>query len=193
MNIGADVLNLPSGLVLKVTIAPTESAVLLKTAQTFARIDTGADDGLLKTLMESAIEKVEAYINRKLINQTVQAHWEVGANRLTLPFGNVQSVTSVEIGQADGTFIADSTFVIKANTVYLSSTIESTSNDVRITYVTGYGVDSSKVPAVIKEAIYKMIVTSYDNREDFIMGESVMIMPNSSRKELTQFINYESF
>ncbi len=193
MNLGADVLNLPKGLVLKVTIAPKEEAASLKTAQTFARIDTGADDGLLKVLMASATEKVEAYINRKLIDQTIVAHWEVGADRITLPFGNVQSVTKVEIGQTDGTFIEDTTFVLKANTVYLTNSIESTSNDVRITYITGFGDSSDKVPAIIREAIYKMIVTSYDNREDLIMGESVMMMPNSSKRELAQFINYESF
>lgn len=193
MNLGADVLQLPEGLVLTIDTPPDSNAASIEVARSFARIDTSLDDNLIQPLMTSAIDKVEAFINRKLITQTIIAHWEIGAPRLVLPFGKVQSVSKVEIGQTDGTFVEDTDFVLKANTVYLSSTEEGTSNDVRITYVTGYGDAESAVPGVIKEAIYKMIVTSYDNREDLIIGESVMTLPNSSKRELKQFINYESF
>jgi len=193
MNLGADVLLLPEGLVLSVSVAPASNAASIEVARSFARIDTSLDDNLIQPLMTSAIDKVEAFINRKLITQTIIAHWEIGAPRMVLPFGKVQSVSKVEIGQTDGTFVEDTDFVLKANTVYLSSTEEGTSNDVRITYITGYGDSESAVPGVIKEAIYKMIVTSYDNREDVVIGESVMALPNSSKKELMQFINYESF
>lgn len=193
MNLGADVLQLPEGLVLTIDTPPDSNAASIEVARSFARIDTSLDDNLIQPLMTSAIDKVEAFINRKLITQTIIAHWEIGAPRMVLPFGKVQSVSLVEIGQTDGTFVEDTDFVLKANTVYLSSTEEGTSNDVRITYVTGYGDSESDVPGVIKEAIYKMIVTSYDNREDLIIGESVMILPNSSKRELKQFINYESF
>ncbi len=193
MNLGADVLQLPEGLVLTVSVGPSDNAASIETARTFARIDSGIDDVFIKELMDSATNKVEAFINRKLITQTIVAHWEIGAPRMVLPFGNVQSVTSVEIGQEDGSFVADTDFVQKANTIYLSSSVEGSSNDVRITYVTGYGDTAADVPGVIKEAIYKMILTSYDNREDLIIGESIMRTPNSSRMELKQFINYESF
>ncbi len=193
MNLGADVLQLPEGLVLTIDTPPKSNAASIEVARSFARIDTSLDDNLIQPLMASAIDKVEAFINRKLITQTIIAHWEIGAPRMVLPFGKVQSVSLVEIGQTDGTFVEDTDFVLKANTVYLSSTEEGTSNDVRITYVTGYGDAESDIPGVIKEAIYKMIVTSYDNREDLIIGESVMTLPNSSKRELKQFINYESF
>lgn len=193
MNLGADVLQLPEGLVLNISVPPVNNAASIETARTFARIDSGLDDSFVSELMDSATKKVEAFINRKLITQTIIAHWEIGAPRMVLPFGNVQGVSKVEIGQTDGTFVEDTTFVRKANTIYLSSSNEGTSSDVRITYITGYGDKDSNVPGVLKEHIYKLIVTSYDNRENLIVGESVMTMPNSFKKELAPFINYESF
>lgn len=193
MNLGADVLLLPEGLVLNVSVAPANNAASIEVARAFARIDSSLDDKLVEELMDSATEKVEAYINRKLITQTIIAHWEIGAPRMVLPFGKVQSVSKVEIGQTDGTFVEDTDFVLKANTVYLSSSEDGTSNNVRITYVTGYGDSDSDVPGVLKEHIYKLIVTSYDNRENLIVGESVMTMPNSFKRELADFVNYESF
>ena len=192
MNLGADVTQLPEGLAVKVTTSPTENAASIENARAFARIDTGLDDSLVSDLMESATQKVEAFLNRKLITQTITANWRVGAPEIKLPFGDVQSVTTVQIGKTDGSFVS-ATYVLKANTIIFDDSEVASCSDVKIVYVCGMGKDKSDIPGVIKEMIYKLVTTSYDNRENVIVGESVDLMPNNWKTDLAPFISYESF
>ena len=191
MNLGADYIELPSQLTLKVTEKPAELAVLIANTRGFARIDSGIDDDLVKDLIQAGTEKIEAYINRKLINQTVEAHWGCGASVLKLPYGNVSGTPVVSLGQEDGTFITTTDFVLKGSTIYLNDT--DFSDDVKVSYITGYGANHTLVPYIIKEHIYRYVISAYDNRENFVVGESVNLLPNNLMSGLRLFINYESF
>ena len=113
------------------------------------------------------------------------------AEFLKLPYGNIQGTPVVSLGQEDGSFVATTDFVLKGSTIYLNNT--DFSDDIKVVYVTGYGATHADVPYIIKEHIYKYVITAYDNRENFVVGESVNLLPNNLMSGLRLFINYESF
>ncbi len=99
-------------------IPPSVEPVLLAEAKAQARIDTGADDALVTSLIIGARQWVEAYTGRALITQTWQYALDLGlgatgswwdgerqgpitgldnVNAISLPRAPLQSVTSVQV------------------------------------------------------------------------------------------------
>lgn len=172
----------------KLITAPSAEPVLLADAKLHLRIETAytADDTYITALLTAAREYVEAITNRKLITQTWKAYladWPDG-DAIQLPFGKLQSVTSVVYIDSDGTSNTFSTddYTVESDTEpgrvvlnYMESWPSATlrpSNPIQIQYICGYGLSGSTVPAPILQAIKLMISDMYEQREPFIVGRS---------------------
>lgn len=77
--------------------APTGMPLSLDEATDHLRVDHTSDDGYIQALIMAATEQVENITNRKLLTQTWKAYADRWPNGyFTLPYGQLQSVTSVK-------------------------------------------------------------------------------------------------
>lgn len=141
------------------------------------------DDYISTFLIPSATAWVEQYIDRALITQTVELAINEFTERVYLPLGNVQSVTTVK-ALVDGVETTVSTDVYGLNDysqsayLYLKNEqvwpdIDSVDNAVKVRYVVGY----LSVPAPIISAIYLLIGHLYENRQQNVSGVSLTELP----------------
>lgn len=173
----------------KLITPPASEPILLSDAKLHLRIESSytADDTYISTLLSVAREYVESITNRKLITQTWEAYltdWPRSADYISLPFGSLQSVTSVVYIDSDGTshtwpnteYTVESTtepgrIVLNYMHSWPSVTLHP-SNPIQIQFVCGYGANGSAVPMPIIHAIKLMISDMYEQREPFVVGRN---------------------
>jgi uncharacterized phiE125 gp8 family phage protein len=174
----------------KVITPASTFPVTLAQARTHLRLvpygvsENHPDDDYISTfLIPSATAWVEQYIERALVTQTIELALNEFSDRVYLPLGNVQSVTSVK-ALIDGVEATVSTDVYAINDysksayLYLKSdqvwpNTDSVDNAVKVRYVVGY----TAVPAPIISAIYLLIGHLYENRQQNVIGLSVNELP----------------
>ncbi len=91
---------------IEIVTAPGDYPVSLAEAKKQLEIDSGdtAHDTYIQSLILAATAHVEQYLHRRLVSQTVRYYldnWPAG-NKIELPFGRLQSVTSVKYTDTDG-------------------------------------------------------------------------------------------
>ncbi|NLW66178.1 MAG: hypothetical protein GXY28_00090 [Bacteriovoracaceae bacterium] len=140
---------------------------------------TLAEDDLLSDILTTAREHVEDITGRALLTQTWDAYfdeWPDG-NHFTLPFGNLQSVTSVSYKDTEGTettLTATTDYLVEANGdqkgrivlpygVSWPSVTLYPSNPIKIRLVCGWE-EAADVPKRIKSAIKMICSDLYENR-----------------------------
>lgn len=145
-----------------------------------------SEDSLLEELITTARLDVENDTGRKLITQTLDyyiQHWPCG-DRIKLPYGSLQSVTSVAYTDCDGTVTTltpttDYTvelngdqcgFIVLPDGGSWPSGSLYPSNPIHIRYVAGYGDTGASVPTQLKQAIKRRAINLYMNRGDDIIG-----------------------
>lgn len=143
------------------------------------------EDSMLLEDITTARKDVENDTGRKIITQTIDMYindWPVG-DRIKLPYGNLQSVTSVSWKDTAGTettLIAGTDYLVETNgdqcgfivLPYQGSWPTGTlhpSNPITIRFVCGYGL-AADVPTNIKRAIKSRCVNYYMNRGDDVVG-----------------------
>lgn len=174
-----------------IVTAPAAEPVSLADAKLHLRIETAytADDAYITALITLAREYVELVTNRKLITQTWKyypEHWPC-RDYIDIPFGKLQSVTSIAYYDTDGsaTTLSASKYIVESATdpgrVVLAygetwpSDALYPSNPIHIQFVCGYGLAGSTVPTPIIQAIKIMVSDMYEQRESAIVGRSVLI------------------
>jgi uncharacterized phiE125 gp8 family phage protein len=141
------------------------------------------DDYISTFLIPSATLWVEQYLDRALVSQTVELALNEFTERVYLPLGTVQSITSVK-ALVDGVEETVSTSVYALNDYSASAYLylkldqewpetDEVDNAVKIRYVAGY----SSVPVLILSAIYLIIGHLYENRQQNVIGLSVNELP----------------
>ena len=178
----------------KVTTAPATEVWTLSEVKNYLKVDTSADDTLITTLLQSAREVAERYLNQALITQTITEKLDRLHNpTIYLSVSPVISVSSFQYADSQNTtqtynasnYIVD-TFEKPArlSLAYGKTwpTLYGNINDVTITYTAGYGATASSVPMQIRQAILMMIADSYDNREDYVKK-----LPTASEYLLDQY------
>jgi uncharacterized phiE125 gp8 family phage protein len=155
---------------------------------------TTAEDDLLTEKLQSAIDDAEDFTGRQLLTATYKAYPDCFPDKdyIELPFGNLQSVTSIKYKDSDGT---EKTMV--ENTDYLVETnVDATrggdqvgrivlpygvswpsvelypSNPITIEFVCGWKA-AAYVPSKIKQAILLMAADRYADRGEPIIGTLV--------------------
>lgn len=137
------------------------------------------EDTILTALITAARERAEAITRRALITQTWDAWLDKfpSANFFKLPFGKLQSVTSLAYKDDDGTettmtvttdYLVDSDsdpgrIVLPYGESWPSFTAYPY-NPIKCRFVCGYGATSASVPAAIRTAIKMLVEDMYENR-----------------------------
>jgi len=155
---------------------------------------TTAEDDLLTEKLQSAIDDAEDFTGRQLLTATYKAYPDCFPDKdyIELPFGNLQTVTSIKYKDSDGT---ETTMV--ENTDYLVETnVDATlggdqvgrivlpygvswpsvelypSNPITIEFVCGWTA-AAYVPSKVKQAILLMAADRYADRGEPIIGTLV--------------------
>lgn len=145
-----------------------------------------SDDDLLNDKISAARMEVEKDTNRKLITQTwdyCPQKWPDG-DRIKIPFGNLQSVTSVKWKDSAGTettLVANTDYVVVPNgnqcgfvgLPYQGSWPSGTLypfNPITIRFTCGYGATAASVPISARQAIRAKAVNLYLNNGDDSVG-----------------------
>ena len=157
--------------------APAELPVTSDELKAFGRIETDAEDALIAALLDAAVSHVEELCWRKFVTQTWRVYFSAFRGEvICLPFGTLQSVSSVKYIDEDETehTLSTDVYAVNADTVPGSVYLKEgqswpdaelrTVNGVVIEIVCGYG-DAEDVPEAIKTAIKLMAAHLYENRE----------------------------
>ena len=190
---------------LSVSSAPAVEPVSVADAKTFMRISFATDDSYIGNLITVAIKQVEEHLNRSLITQTLICYYTRYSARVYLPNAPIQSVSTVTQIAADNTntnLTANADYYLKgindkylefAGSYYLpqghSAREGNTDAELKVTYVAGYGDAATDVPEPIIEAIKRLVLYYYDNRDEVVIGAAVSNMPSGISNLLYPYIN----
>lgn len=161
-------------------VRPILEPVSLAELKLHLRIDHSDEDELLKLILLTARESVENFTARALLTQT----WDIcldsfpNGDFIELPYGNLQSVTSVKYKDSDGTettltettdYLVETNKEQKGRIVlpYGESWPSDTlypSNPITIRFVCGW-TKATDIPSSIKSAILLWAADSYNLRE----------------------------
>jgi uncharacterized phiE125 gp8 family phage protein len=149
---------------------------------------TLAEDSLLETIRVAAREEIENCTRRALITSTWDYYLQEWPQRnfITLPFGNLQSVTSVSWKDTDGTeatLTAGTDYLVETNGAgcgrivlpYACSWPTNSlypSNPIKIRFICGW-TSAASVPAKIRTAIKMIAAQMYEQRGEAIVGTIV--------------------
>jgi len=148
----------------------------------YVRIDTSADDAIISAIITQARIWCENYISRDIVAKNRTYYLDETNGLFDLPFGPVASIESITI---KGTATTDyETRGLDNETIELDG---GPAEQVKVTYITAGQNDS-----LIKQAMLQLISTYYDNRADFVEGNSRGIgssveIPTSTKSILTSY------
>jgi len=168
----------------QIKINSTTGSELLTTqnVKDYVRIDTTADDNIISAMITQARIWCENYISRDIVAKNRTYYLDTTNGIFDLPFGPIASVEQITI---DGTATTDYEILgLDNETIELD---QGPAERVKITYITN-GIDD----ALIKQSMLQLISTYYDNRTDFIEGNSRGIgssveIPTSTKQILTSY------
>lgn len=157
--------------------APVVEPVTLAEARDHLRATSNAEDWLIQGWIIAARRRAEALTHRALVTQTWDWYRDAfPAWEMEVPFGRLQSVTSVSYIDAAGAtqVLAGAKYLVDAKSdpgrltpaygeVWPSTRAQM--NAVTVRFVCGYGL-ADKVPWEIRAAMLLMIGHLFKNRED---------------------------
>jgi len=163
---------------------------------------TTAEDDLLLEKLQSAIEDAEDFTGRQLLTATYNGYlcYFPTKDYIELPFGNLQSVTSITYKDTDGTettMIEGTDYLVETNVdavrggdqvgrivlpygVSWPAVTLYPSNPITIEFVCGWKA-ADYVPSKIKQAIMLMVADRYADRGEPIIGTLVSAESRSTR------------
>ena len=166
---------------------PAGEPVTLAEAKAYLRVDDGAEDGLIATLIAAARLHLEGITGRALIAQTwrlVLDCWPP-ERAVTLPVVPLMSLTAVTAYDADGeaTELELEQFATEPGRVLLPLSIEGAPalrarQGIEIDYVAGYGADAEDVPADLRQALLTLVAYWFENRDAVIVAGSGGVVPS---------------
>lgn len=141
-------------------------------------------DVYISFCLSVALAEAEKFTNRKFITETVTKYfdkWPSG-DALALPYGNLQSVTSVSYKDTDGAWTVFSSgdytvqieeepgkVVLEYGETWPTITLHP-NKPIKVIYVCGYGATGDDVPAPIRAAIQVAAADLFEQRENFVIG-----------------------
>ena len=176
---------------------PVYYALSLSAAKEHLRVDHTADDAYISTLIGVATLKAESYLLRKLITQTWQYfldYWP-HENYITIPFGQLNSITHIKYTDIDGTTNTDfdendewtvdtdsdpGRAVLKYGETYPTATL-ATNNPIEIQFVCGYGAHTPKIITAATNAT-PIVVTIVGH--GYVTGNEVYISGGTTQTSI---------
>jgi len=189
---------------LKLTTAPAEEPITRANAKIklgIAATDTTADTQL-DWMIPAARRWVEQRTGRALITQTWQLYLDSFGDVISLPMGNVQSITHVKYTAQDGTVTTMSASDYQSDLTSVPARLmpsyaagswpvprSNTFNAVEVQYVAGYGL-AAAVPADIVEALYRIVGHWLNNQAALENGVTVTRVPYAVQEMLAPYLLY---
>ncbi len=160
---------------LSVVTSPASEPLTLSETKLYLRVDSSTEDTLISNMIAAARFAAEAYMRRSLITQVrVLAYDNYAPAIIRLPFGPVQSVSSVKLISRTGveTVINSAYYTLAAGNEKIISDSSLLGHRVEITYIAGYG-DAADVPDAIKQGMLAHIAMLFEDRGDIAVMPSV--------------------
>jgi uncharacterized phiE125 gp8 family phage protein len=145
--------------------------VTLQEAKDYLRISNNYEDALISELITSARERLEGFTNRAFGEKEYKVRFEYVDGWVELPYSPIIDVLSVENDAGD-------TLDYEIKGLEVKELFCSADNGVIVNYTCGY----VNLPKALKEAILKEVSTSYENRENYVIGDSVNALSNSAQQ-----------
>ena len=168
--------------------------------QEYLRFDGSDQSEVINTFIESAIREAEAYCNASFGNKSFTVHYNqvTTGKALYLPFAPILNVTSVKRIKSDGTeteLVLNSDYYLqglKRKYITIVSQTESTNTYTTPSYLVSYSagnITPSNTNAKIKEAILQIMSDNFENRDDIMVGSSVVKLGRTSMSKLAPYRN----
>ena len=160
-----------------IKINSTTGSEIITTANVkdFARISTSADDTIIANMIKTARIWCENYISRDIVAKNRTFYQKYVDDRFILPFSPIASISSLTV---DGDAATYDTYGLDDMIVELENL---PAKEGKITYVTSGLIDD-----VVKQAIFQLTSTYYDNRTDFVLkNEYVSEVPTQTKNLLS--------
>lgn len=146
--------------------------VTVSEAKSYLRIIGSDEDTLIGELITSARERLEKFTGLSFGTKTLKCYTRASDKWFELPYQPLVSITSVL--DDDGTALTYETRGLQYKQILTSS-----DNGINITYVVGWG--NAGLPKGLKQAILKQVSTDYENRENYLVGDSANELSSSAK------------
>lgn len=171
-----------------VVTAPAVRPLTIADVREHLRIDDNESDTKLNRLIRVALNHAESMTGRALITQTIDATYDTWCSLITIPRGQLQSVTSVKYQDDDDVEQTVDTSVYRVNTSVDPGRVELGYGEdwpdiypvrapIVIRAVVGYGDAAEDVPEEIKQAMLLLIGHWLENEEATIPAISLTEIP----------------
>ena len=178
---------------LKIITVPTTEPVSLTEAKLHLRVTSTADDTLITSIIKVARQHCEAITNRALASATFELVIDdFSKDKIVLPMAPVESITSIKYRDCNSidTTLASTEYIfynsepaviIPDYGISFPSFTPYPTGAIKIRFVAGYkttGTDASLlIPEAIKQAILLLIGHFYENREEYVIGQTISKIP----------------
>lgn len=144
--------------------------VTVQEVKDYLRINNNQENTLIGELITSARERLEGFTGRAFGTKTLKVRYEELNGWVELPYSPIQSITSVVNDAGDAvSYDTKGLEVIQLEAF--------TSGGCIVEYECGY----TTLPKALKEAILKEVSTAYENRENYVIGDSVSPLSNEAK------------
>lgn len=146
--------------------------VTVAEAKSYLRLIGSDEDSLIAELITSARERLEKFTGLSFGTKTLKMYTRDSNKWFELGYGPVTSITSVL--DDDAVALTYESRGLQYKQLYTSS-----DNGINVTYVVGWG--ASGLPKGLKQAILKQVSTDYENRENYLIGDSANELSSSAK------------
>ena len=185
---------------MKVITEPSREPVQLSEVKSYLGItdDDDSQDDVILGHIKAARKKVESYLNRSLITQTLEIAFKDWPDNLYLDQMPVQSITSIIYTDDDGTDQTLSTAYYSLDDysvrhkVYLNYSYDWPSardveNSIKVRYVAGYGTTGASVPDDILQAMMIIIGNWVRYQASAESGLPISTIPYAAKELLQEY------
>ena len=153
-----------------ITQEPLAGLVTLEELKRQCRVFTTFEDAYLSSLIPVFTEMAQSYTGRMLTEGSAVAVVHSWQSQVLLPFGEVTEVTKLVLDNNESTAF---TFDDISQKIFITAPYATA----RIEFNAGH----TSLPESVKQAILVMCSTAYNNRDDYVLGQSANQMPSTSR------------
>lgn len=180
-----------------VVVTPPAPAIDRDLVDAHLRLEVGVeheDDALIDAYVAAAVAHIDGprgSLGRAIWPQTLELRQNVFGGSIRLPYGPIQSVTSVKYVDPDGaeqTISADDYLLTNDGVVTLAygeswPSLRGDAEGVRVRYVAGFAT----LPDAILPAVLMTVANWYKNREAVVVGQGAADLPFAAKALLGQF------
>ena len=176
---------------LVLTSGPASEPVTLSEAKAYLRIDGGAEDVLLTSLILTSRLHIEAALGLAMITQSwmlVLDRWP-GDGSVDIPIAPLQAITAVRVRNAAGnaSVVAPTSYLVdlasKPPRLVWNTAAPPlpgrVANGIEIDVTAGFGASTASVPAPLKHAILMLVAHWYEHRDPVEIGSAAVRIPDA--------------